>query len=102
MNARDKCNSTPLHDVRDDKVVKILLDAGAEVNVKEELYGDTPLHRAVENKMKVSGVRALIKAGADMNARNDRNKTPLDLAETKTMINALKKAMEEAAAKKKE
>ena len=47
-------------------------------------------------------VRALIKGGADVTIKDYEHNTPLNLAETKSIRNVLEKAMEEAAAKKKE
>ncbi len=60
------------------KEVKRLLDAGADVNVKD-MYGETPLHKAAD-----AGYSAvadlLIKHGADIMAQDMDGRTPLHLA----------------------
>jgi ankyrin repeat protein len=81
INARDKDGSTPLHCAAwkgHAEVVKILLDAGAEVNARSqnEHYGDTALHAAAHGNQK-DVVRILIARGADLNAKNRIGRTPL-------------------------
>ena len=67
--------------------VKVLLEAGAEVNVKENEHGYTPLHRAAEYG-RTDVVKALITAEADVDAKNKWGSTPLQLA-TNDAIKAL-------------
>ena len=81
INARDKDGSTPLHCAAwkgHAEVVKILLDAGAEVSARSrnEHYGDTALHAAAHGNQK-DVVRILIARGADLNAKNRIGRTPL-------------------------
>jgi ankyrin repeat protein len=58
------------------KMVKILLNAGAGVNIRDEEYLRTPLFWAVcYNHKKV--VKLLLKAGADVNTKDIINATPL-------------------------
>jgi ankyrin repeat protein len=59
--------------------VKVLLAAGADPNVKAP-DGSTPLHQAVAAKQ-VGIIRALVAAGAKLDAVNRQNLTPLLLAE---------------------
>ncbi|KAH6664496.1 hypothetical protein B0J14DRAFT_523182, partial [Halenospora varia] len=59
-------------------VVKLLLDQGADVNLKDN-YKRTPLHQAsVNGHTKV--VQLLLDQGADVNSKDSDGKTPLDLA----------------------
>ena len=74
---------TPLHLVIGDyykrDFVKILIDGGADVNVRDE-RGWTPLHIAALEGRK-ENVELLISAGAHINAQSkSRNSTPLDEA----------------------
>jgi hypothetical protein len=59
--------------------VKTLLAAGANPNVKAP-DGSTPLHQAVAARQ-VAIIRALVAAGAKLDAVNQDNLTPLQLAE---------------------
>ncbi|GIY72033.1 ankyrin repeat and SOCS box protein 5 [Caerostris darwini] len=57
---------------------RILLRAGALVNLAIPVDRDTPLHvAAIEADLEVAKV--LIEFGADVYARNDENKTPVDI-----------------------
>ena len=80
MNARDTVGYTPLHyAVRafspDSALVRILLDAGADLAVTGE-DGQTPLRRAVE-WADAGTVRLLLDAGVDPNSRDGEGSTPL-------------------------
>ncbi|MGE5375044.1 MAG: ankyrin repeat domain-containing protein [Bacteroidota bacterium] len=59
-------------------IVKMLLDLGAEPNVREQ-GGFTPLHVAAQND-DLETVRILLLGGADLALKNDEGKTALDLA----------------------
>ncbi len=61
------------------EAVKVLLAAGADPNVKAP-DGSTPLHQAVQARQ-VAIIRALVAAGAKLDAVNKDNLTPLLLAE---------------------
>lgn len=65
------------HDPDSLKIVGLLLDAGADPNV-HGTFGRTPLHQAVEVG-DLALVRALIAAGADVNAASDLG-SPLERA----------------------
>jgi ankyrin repeat protein len=76
--------NTPLHAAaagRAQAVAKLLLDAGADVNARQE-GGWTPLH-SVAQSGDIEFARFLVDAGADVNARADNQQRPLDLALTK-------------------
>jgi ankyrin repeat protein len=62
-------------------ITKILLEAGAEVNVVQQL-GYTPLHSAAFHG-NVEIIILLLEAGADIKAKTDEGKTPADVAEEK-------------------
>jgi ankyrin repeat protein len=70
---REASNRSPLD------AVKVLLAAGADPNVKAP-DGSTPLHQAVAARQ-VGIIRALVGAGAKLDAVNRQNLTPLLLAE---------------------
>jgi ankyrin repeat protein len=70
---RESSNRDPLD------AVKTLLAAGANPNVKAP-DGATPLHQAVTARQ-VPIIRALVEAGAKLDATNKDNLTPLQLAE---------------------
>jgi ankyrin repeat protein len=60
------------------KIVKMLLDMGADPNLREQ-GGFTPLHVAAQND-DVETIRLLLLGGADLTLKNDDGKTALDLA----------------------
>jgi ankyrin repeat protein len=60
--------------------IKELVDAGANVS-QADRYGDTPLTRAVCTPGAESVVGLLVRSGANVNARDWRGKTILDIAE---------------------
>lgn len=75
VNIRDNRNSyqgTLLHWAYDEKSVKALIQAGADVNARDRA-GCTPLHW----RKSEGGVLALIKAGADVTAIDDNKDTIL-------------------------
>ncbi|KAL8755687.1 MAG: hypothetical protein Q9199_003476 [Rusavskia elegans] len=65
---------------RHNKVVKILLDHGADVNAKHPATGKTSLHFAIENPFfpgYTSIIRILLEHGADANALDKNKDSPL-------------------------
>ena len=100
VDARDNDQATPLHLVSHcghANVAKVLLDNGAQVGA-EDVGGQTPLHRVllghenyksfsmsshslqVDPGQAVLFVQQLLERGADVNARNKDQETPLHLA----------------------
>jgi len=57
-------------------IVKLLIAAGADVNVKNNKYGWTPLYSAAGGGHKKIA-QLLIAEGADVNAKDDTGMTPL-------------------------
>ena len=81
-HARYHCR-TPLHSAAslgevDDEIVRMLIDAGADVNAEDEV-GCRPLHMASES-WDPDKVRALVEAGAEKNHTNGHGYTPLQVA----------------------
>jgi len=77
-------NVFPLHSaVASDHtmVAKMLLEAGAKVNVAQQ-SGATPLHSAAQNG-NIELLIVLLEAGAEVNARMEGGKTPANLAAEK-------------------
>jgi ankyrin repeat protein len=82
--------NTPLHHICDERqdeftveAVRLLLDAGADVSVRNE-NGATPLHSALsrcygDTAAIVVTVKALIAAGSDVNAVNNKGTSVLEL-----------------------
>ena len=62
----------------DIEIVRMLLEAGADANAKQE-GGFVPLHSAAQNG-NAPLVELLLKHGARADARNDKGKTPSDIA----------------------
>ena len=67
--------------------VNRLIQAGGDVNEQTE-YGSTTLHAASENGH-VEVITALLAAGADKTIKNNKGKTPHDLAKNQDCKNAL-------------
>jgi len=92
VNLADEGGNTPLHDAAGNiEIVNLLLNAGAQVKVAERKSGNTPLHAAVFRD-KLNIVAALLKAGADVNAENEWEATPLHFASSPETAAALLKA----------
>lgn len=61
------------------EVIELLIANGAEVNTKDQYYGETPLHYAAEHGDK-HVAELLIANGANVNAKNNDSETPLHCA----------------------
>ena len=88
----DNYNYTPLHLAVREKSVEItrmLIDAGADLDVQDTWGSDTPLHDAAFFG-RVEIARMLIDAGARKDIPNDVGKLPYDLASTINMKNILR------------
>lgn len=62
-----------------EEILQLLIDAGPDVNEKFFWGGYTPLHAAARNGYAVVAAK-LIANGADINAKDHSNHTPLDRA----------------------
>jgi hypothetical protein len=71
-------NSAAWNDKRQVAVIRILLEAGADIHARDK-NGATPLHRAVRTRC-ARAVNYLLNAGADATARNSSGSTPFHLA----------------------
>src|SRR5438876_4500722 len=67
---------TPLRSVES---LKLILDAGGEINAKDNIRGQTPLHGAAFWGWNAA-VELLVARGADLNAKDTRGMTPVDSA----------------------
>ena len=65
-----------LSSIRRFQIVKLILQAGADVN-QPNPSGSTPLHLAVYRRYQKSTIRLLLKSGANVNKPDNIGKTPL-------------------------
>ena len=92
VNAQDFLLVTPLHRAAEHNALEtasLLLENGVNVNVVREYYGETPLHRAVYSYDNPNMVSFLIEKGANVDATNTQDGTPLHYA---AAFNALESA----------
>lgn len=104
VNTTDTYGRTPLRLAVDEdenatKIVKALLEKGAEPDKVRDTNMTTPLQIAAEIG-NVEIVKALLAAGADANIRNNHNKTPLELAEYEGQTEVMKIIQEHVYQKK--
>jgi ankyrin repeat protein len=59
--------------------LKLILDAGGEINAHDTIRGQTPLHGAAFWGWNAA-VQLLVDRGADLNAKDNQGKTPVDSA----------------------
>ena len=82
-NSHDNWGWTPLHataGLGQLDTVRVLVDAGADLDAPDKAFGFTPLHAAVEQGQ-TEVVRLLVAAGADLDARGGVFEfTPLHMA----------------------
>ena len=82
VNAANKENETALTLAcmnNNEDVINVLLNAGADPNVADDVHGDASLHKAVKKTCSQGMIQALINHGANVNARNKVNETALAL-----------------------
>lgn len=98
VDEKDPKKNTPLYiavEKGDAKIVKILLDAGADINIKAG-PGNSPLHLAVsDNKEEI--FKILLDAGADIQTKNNFEKTPLHIAAKNGNKEIIKKLLDAGA-----
>lgn len=76
---RNGSGETPLHWVEDAEIAGLLIEAGADANVRDE-QGETPLHAAVRRQKDDALIARLVAGGADVSARDALGNTPLHTA----------------------
>ncbi|WP_341761083.1 ankyrin repeat domain-containing protein [Candidatus Tisiphia endosymbiont of Thecophora atra] len=94
----DNIRATPLHYAAYHgyvKIVKLLLDTGAELNIPNR-YGRTPLHDAAE-KGYVDIVELLLNKGAKINAQDNDCNTPLHWAASFVRVNIVELLLDKGA-----
>ena len=80
-SAHNELKAAPLHSAaagKHEKIVKLLLDRGADPNVREQ-GGFTPLHAAAQNG-DLETIRALLLGGADLTIKSTNGKSAMDIA----------------------
>jgi ankyrin repeat protein len=70
----------PIHLAANDKVIRVLAEAGADVNALTT-KGQTPLHTARHGLV----AKALVEYKADLRIRNPRGRTPMEIAGIETL-----------------
>lgn len=78
VNALDNFGDAPLHHITILKIKELLLEHGADVDIRDE-WKNTPLHDAARDD-DCDFAELLIKHGADINAKNNDGDTPLHRA----------------------
>lgn len=68
-----------------DKIVDVLLKAGIDSSIKGKVYGRTALHYAVD-RGNIEVVRLLLASGADSGIVDNSNKSALDIAQEKGLV----------------
>lgn len=64
----------------DPAVIAALIEAGADTEAHEPLFGMTPLHRAAAHNKNPAVAAAVLEAGANPRAKANNGKMPIDFA----------------------
>uniref|UniRef100_A0A6C0I471 Uncharacterized protein n=1 Tax=viral metagenome TaxID=1070528 RepID=A0A6C0I471_9ZZZZ len=109
VNSKDEYGRTPLHEVVSSlarikgkkglEIVRILLQAGADVNSKDEEYGRTPLHLAIDYDKKGEITKLLIDSGAHLDIQDNDGDTPLHSASRSEFFKSAAKILIDSGAK---
>lgn len=73
-------NSKSFYEKATPKDITNCLEAGADLGARLDAEESTPLHLAARHSKDPAVIKALLNAGADLNARNKSNATPLHFA----------------------
>ncbi len=78
-NAKDNFGTVLVKacDAQYDEIVGILVENGADVNSRDDLFGATPLISASIHKGNITILEILVDAGAEIDAKDDFERTPL-------------------------
>lgn len=71
-------------------VLKALLDAGADIEVRDRVYQGSALHMACDNEGDLACISELIKRGADITSQDSLGDTPATIAAKANNVEALK------------
>jgi len=85
INQADKYGRTPLHvaaAVDYPEMVQFLFDNGADIHARTNDELQTPIHFAARNDAAIS-LKTLIKCGSNMEDRDYKNRTPLQVGSCK-------------------
>ena len=90
VNLKAAGGMTLLHSAWSDEVVELLLDAGADVNAHNDRM-ETPLYNIIvrQDDEDGRGVQLLLDAGADVSVADAVGRTPLHVAHTPAIVDAL-------------
>ncbi len=83
-----RTDRTAVYEVSTSQAVQLLLEHGADPNVKDS-SGSTPLHRMASYGA-VPMVKLLLEHGADVTARNNRGLTPVQVAREAEVVDLLR------------
>ncbi len=89
VNLQNQHGRSPLHYSNMLEMIRRLVDNGADVNLKDSVKLETPLHRLAQTISNYA-VKLLIDSGANVNAKNVNNMTPLHKAALKERLDTLK------------
>lgn len=85
-------NFSPLHAAAMNgftKIVELLIENGANVNVQTDPQKYTPIHSASFGGH-LETIKVLVNNGADLNLRNYRNELPIDTAKRQNQLETIK------------
>ncbi|MBQ4874587.1 MAG: hypothetical protein HRK26_00540 [Rickettsiaceae bacterium H1] len=84
LTLQNKSGKTPLHmiKVNQPEIVEVLLESNINTINKQDVKGNTPLHSMVEHAAKYN-VAMLLKYDLILDIKNEKGKTPLELAVSK-------------------